>query len=260
MMGALKSIAKRTPIHRLYKWWQPRHEFRKWGEEDRRRLEFYRAFVPPRSVVFDVGANMGNRTKVFLRLAATVVAVEPQAACADFLEEMVGKNPQVRIVRKALGASVGATEMLISDMHTLSSLSPTWVDATRNSGRFAEFEWNQRQEVELDTLDNLIALYGQPAYVKIDVEGYEAQVLKGLSQPVDMLSIEFTPELMERTIECIEHVSSIMATEFQISQGESMAFDLPGWVSQEEIKKVLEQVAPSTFGDVYMRRYDTDRV
>jgi hypothetical protein len=73
--------------------------------EDANRLRFYSEFIQADSLVFDVGANLGNRTKIFLRLGARVVAFEPQAACAEYLLQMLSMNEKFRLVRKALGLS-----------------------------------------------------------------------------------------------------------------------------------------------------------
>lgn len=258
MRHGLKNTLKQTPIYNLYKQHllprQVARAFWNWTEDDERRLNFYQRLIKPGSTVFDVGANMGNRAKVFLRLRTHVIAVEPQPICADFLETALKNNPDFKLIRKALGPQKGEAEMLISDAHTVSSLSTGWIEATQRSGRFAECKWDEKYTVEIDTLDNIIASYGHPNFIKVDVEGYEFEVLSGLSKPVDIISIEFTPEYIENTYKCIEHISSISDTEFQVAVGESMRFELPSWVSKQEIKEILSHIEQSSFGDIYMRR------
>lgn len=230
--------------------------FRRWTSEDQRRADFYRQFVPERAVVFDVGANMGNRAKVFIRLDASVVAVEPQRQCADFLSGVFKGEPRFHLERTALGEREGESEMLISNADTISSLSPDWVRSVKESGRFSEYEWNRKETVRVDTLENLIAQHGRPDFIKIDVEGFEDKVLKGLNTPVRAISLEFTPEFIQSTHACIEHLGCIGDYRFQLSLGETMEFSLPNWVNAQEIRERLSELPLQCFGDIYARCND----
>ena len=238
----------------LRRWRKARRFVSSWTDEDQRRFEFYGRLIAPGTTVFDVGANMGNRTKVFLRLNANVVAFEPQRQCAEYLEFSLRRHPRAKLVRKALGAASGTSKMFVSDTHVLSSLSRDWIDATQTSGRFSNHAWNKTQSVEIATLDEMIQTYGCPSFIKIDVEGYEYEVLRGLSTPVDFLSIEFTPEYLDDTLACITHVSTIAKFKFQLSIGESMKFHLDGWVAADQVSETLKQLESAVFGDVYMKR------
>ena len=55
-------------------------------------ISFYSQFVPNGGLVFDIGANIGNRIEIFLEIGATVIAVEPQAACVAILKEKFGNK------------------------------------------------------------------------------------------------------------------------------------------------------------------------
>lgn len=260
MKQLLKAIAMRTPLYPVYRHFADRRnvrrqarQFQEWSGEDQKRLDFYRPFVASGEIVFDVGANWGNRAKVFARLGAVVVAVEPQTMCANFLRSIFRDTPNFHLDQKALGAATGQAELLISNYRTLSSLSPDWVQAVKKSGRFAPCEWNRKETVLVDTLDHLIAHYGRPAFVKIDVEGFEDQVMAGLSTPVRALSLEFTPEFMDSTLHSIEHLCRLGDYQFQISLAESMEFLLPQWSAADEVRRALAKVPPSSVGDLYAR-------
>jgi FkbM family methyltransferase len=260
MNTTLKRVAKRTLPGPVYKYFSARHrmkelrhQFRTWTGEDEKRLNFYRQFISAGDVVFDVGANLGNRAKIFCRLGAVVVAVEPQTFCSTFLETMFKGQANFHLVKKALGAAVGQSEMMVSEVSAISSFSPDWIRSVKQSGRFAGCEWNRKETVAIDTLDNLIAKHGLPAFVKIDVEGFEDQVLSGLSVPVRGLSFEFTPEFIQSTLKCIEHLCAIGDFQFQISYSESMEFAIPHWVPAAEIKKILSGRPTDAFGDLYAR-------
>ena len=194
----------------------------------RKLLRFYSQFVNEGDLCFDIGANIGNRIGVFLKLGATVVAVEPQNSCMRKLLKKYGNNNNVFLVHKALGAREGKGNLILSNSHTVSSMSKEWIDCVRDSDMFftstSAFQWHENVTVPVTTLDKLIRKYGSPAVCKIDVEGFEHQVIKGLSQPLKMISFEFspTPKLINRSIESIKHLSTIGNVQFNYSFGESM--------------------------------------
>lgn len=215
----------------------------------------YSQFVKQGDLCFDVGANIGNRTEVFLELGARVIAVEPQIDCAQQLEIKYAGYDIVTVVKKALGKQAGTLPMFISNINPISSLSSEWISSVRNSGRFSMFEWNSGTPVEITTLDTLIAQYGKPAFCKIDVEGYEYEVLQGLSQPIEALSFEFTPEILEPAVNCISYLNRLGDYCFNISLKESMELSLPEWVDIKEIINHLPFHSSdiTLFGDIYAR-------
>jgi FkbM family methyltransferase len=254
MKGLLTSIADGTrrlayqsKVRRMTR------RFHHWSSDDQTRLEFYGQMISAESLVFDVGANVGNRTKVFAKLGATVIAVEPQPSCADFLESVFSGNRRVHLVREALGAKRGEADMMIAESTTLSTLSTEWVEAMTHSGRFEGTRWNKKQRVQVNTLDRLIEVYGVPDFVKVDVEGFEEQVVAGLSQPVGIISLEITPEFLDKTNRCIDRFLSIAPCAFQVSFGESMSFSLPEWCKEHEVRMAMSRMKAGEFGDLYVR-------
>ncbi len=254
LRGPARSLLRGTVLYRWYRDRRQRQQFWRFDDDDRVRLRFYTRFVSKNDLVFDVGANLGNRSKLFLRLGARVVGFEPQASCADFLARILGADPSFTLERKALGANPGHTEMMVSNSHTISSLSGPWVEAVKESGRFHDCSWDRRQPVEVDTLDAAIRRHGMPSFIKIDVEGYEAEVLAGLSVAPRWLSFEFTPEILESAATCIDRLAEIAPDAlFQYSIGDSMVMALSDWVSASTIKSRLAEVDRRVYGDVYCR-------
>lgn len=225
-----------------------------WTDKDDERKHHYSEFIQSGDVVFDVGGNVGNRAKVFAKLAKHVVVFEPQPYCQSILEGGFGGMSTVSIVPKALGPEAGTARLMVSESHTVSSMSRPWIDAVRQSGRFSHIDWNTEIDVPVSTLDMAIAEFGVPSFIKIDVEGFEAEVLAGLSQPVAALSLEFTPEHMESMRQCIKKLTSLGVYEFNLSLGESMDLDASGWRSPEDILATLAKFDQTIFGDVYARR------
>jgi FkbM family methyltransferase len=260
MQAGIRSFLKKTPLYPLYRRYQQHRKLqtevsrtRVWTVDDENRAAFYQQFISPGDLVFDVGANLGNRTKVFNRLGAEVVAFEPQADCFQVLEALFHGNPSVHLVNRALGKTEGEAEMLISDAHTISSLSPQWIAAVKDSGRFREYQWDQRQRIQMTTIDKMIGEFGVPSFIKIDVEGYECDVLSKLSTPIDCVSIEFVPEVIQNTLHCIDHMSALSEIDARLSLEESMQWATPTWQTADEIKQVLRETDRATFGDVYIR-------
>lgn len=225
--------------------------------DDSKMMRFYAQWVRPGDLVFDVGANFGARTAVFLGLGARVVAIDPQERCIAELRGRFGKNDRVTIVQTALGASPGQATMLVSNALTVSSLSPQWVDKVKASGRFEGCRWDKQVTVPVTRMDDLIAAHGRPAFVKIDVEGFELEVLRGLTQPVPAISYEFVGEAIETAIQCARHIHSLGLGEFNFSFGESMAMQQEQWMNIESLSAALRALPRDdiqVWGDVYARR------
>jgi hypothetical protein len=161
----------------------------------------------------------------------------------------------VVLERCALGAEIGAGEMLVSRANpTLSSLSSEWVEKAEGVKGFRHVSWDDHQHVSIETLDALIARYGMPQFCKIDVEGYECDVLRGLAHPIPALSFEFLAAQRELTANCLEHVACLGDYAFNMSYGEDSVLVLPEWRSASEILSHLEKMpAHVSSGDIYAR-------
>lgn len=260
MQRGLRGAVKRTlaSVHLL----EPARALRDWfrsvspaGLQHRREMkEFYAQFIREGDLCFDVGANVGNRTEVFLELGARVVAVEPQPSCMKKLQDRHAGNSRVTLAAVALGERDGEGELLIGDTDTVSSMSSEWIERVRDTGRFGENEWTSSVRVPVTTLERLIREHGRPAFIKIDVEGYEAVVLRGLSSRVPALSFEFTPEFLESAVEIVERLGGLGFSRFNYSVGESMRMELSEWIDRDEMVRRLSQLPdPTIFGDVYAR-------
>lgn len=204
----------------------------------RKTLQFYSQFKKKGDLCFDVGANIGNRTKTFLALGAKVVCIEPQETCLKELYKLFGNNNNVIILSEAIGEREGYGELAIcEEEHTISTMSSKW----KTEGRFAQnYKWTKTQHVHITTLDALIKLYGVPSFCKIDVEGLEEPVLRGLTKPIRFISFEFTKEFTEDLKNCMNHLLSIGRVEFNCSIGESMEFLFSAWVAPDSLYKKID--------------------
>jgi FkbM family methyltransferase len=216
----------------------------------------YRPFVAPGDLVFDVGAHLGDRTAAFSDLGARVVALEPQPRIRRWLERMVGKDPRVTIREEAVGSAAGTARLAISRKNpTVSSLAQAWPNELplRNEG-FEHVRWEESVEVQVTTLDALIDLYGLPSFCKIDVEGFEAEALSGLSRAIPALSFEFVAGAQQVAVACVRRLQALGDYEFNAVAGEQRVFVSAGWMGAEQMTKWLTDGAGGTpSGDVYAR-------
>lgn len=225
-------------------------------EEMAKFRELYDHFLQPGDLCFDIGANLGNRTRCFREMDCRVVAVEPQADCQKRLHAQFADDPDVTLVQAVCAATPGRATLKISPDHVLSTICDEFIESTQASGRFAASSWTREVDVEATTLDGLIDRFGMPAFVKIDVEGAEPQVLAGLSHPVPALSIEWTPELSHNTLACIERIEQLGGYEYDVSWAETMRMSSRGWRAADAMRRLIDEFAGETFlfGDIYARR------
>jgi FkbM family methyltransferase len=213
----------------------------------------YSGFVRRGDLVFDIGAHVGDRVGSFRRLGARTVAVEPQPAMVKVLKLFYGRDTDVAIEAVAIGRGIGATSMMINaDNPTVSTASREFVNAARDAPGWETQRWTRSIQVQMTTLDSLIDKHGAPAFIKIDVEGFEEEALQGLTRPVKALSFEFTTIQCDVALRCIERCIDLGYARFNASLGESQIFVNADWVGAKEIARWLTglpQAANS--GDIY---------
>lgn len=218
---------------------------------------FYRAFVQPGDRVFDVGAHLGDRTTAFAALGARVLALEPQPRLFAWLQRLAGRHQGVTCLQLAVGAAPGVLELATSRTNpTVASLSPEWrARVMQEQPGFAGVNWDVRLRVEVTTLDDLIERFGEPAFCKIDVEGFEPEVLAGLSRPLPALSLEFVAGALDQALACVERLEQLASYRYQVVEGERRQFSLVEWVDADGIRAWLEAGAEGlASGDLYARR------
>jgi len=219
-------------------------------------MKIYEQIIKTGDFCFDVGTNNGNKTEKMLEMGTKVLCIEPQLSCVEYIKKRFQGNPNIQIVPKAAGAQKSNGEIFISQAHTLSSMSKEFMQETSKE-RFKGVTWNSTQKIEIITLDELIETFGMPAFCKIDVEGFEVEVLKGLTKPINTLSIEFVPELKHNTIECINLLKNIGNYLFNYSEGETEVFSFSEWIGAEEMIEFLKKNNDFrvSFGDLYAKLF-----
>jgi len=226
-----------------------------YGNRQRRDAmeRLYRRFVKPGDLVFDVGAHVGDRVAAFRRLGARVVAVEPQPALRTTLKWLHGRDRAVTIEPLALGREEGSVELMLNlDNPTVSTASPEFVRAAAGARGWEGQTWTRTTTVAMTTLDALIARHGMPAFIKIDVEGFEAEVLAGLSRPVAALSFEFTTIQRKVARAAIDRCVALGYASFNAALGESHTLVHEPWLTAPQMAYWLAALPhAANSGDVY---------
>ena len=222
-----------------------------WRQRRLRRL--YSGFVSPGDLVFDVGAHVGNRARAFAALGCRVVALEPQPDVAGILRRLFARAPLVTIVEAAVTERVGRIALAVSDRTpTVTTMVERWREARAGEPGFEGVRWNRQIDVEATTLDCLIARFGVPAFVKIDVEGAESAVLAGLSSAVPALSFEYLPRAVDEVERVVKRLGALGTYRFNWSPGETYRLASDDWCDGHALVAALRLPAHQRqSGDVY---------
>jgi len=248
-VNTIKSLAKAARLYPFARWIN-RHVLQRADLRIfREQCLFYRQLIGPGTLCFDVGANVGTKTEVFLHLGARVVAFEPQMDCLNELQARLGRNRSLVKLQTALGRSCGSARLYVHAHPTSSSLLPDWEDRPVDT-----------VTVPLTTLDEAVAQYGVPDYCKIDVEGYELEVLRGLNQPLPLISFEFHRRAngITEALKCISYLGQFGSISINLIGAEIPSFASAEWMMHDEFVRFFCDTVPGLtgydYGDIFIRR------
>ena len=165
-----------------------------------------------KKIIFDIGANIGDKAEIFRRVADQVVCVEPDTRNVDILNIRFRHRSNVTVLSRAVDSQSGIKEFFVNDVDSAyNTLSEKWRDVLQHDNRFdADIHFQEQYLVETTTLDHLIEQFGMPVFIKLDIEGYEINALRGLTQPVPYVSFEANlPEFRTETIQCLERLAEL---------------------------------------------------
>lgn len=207
-------------------------------------------------LVFDIGANLGNTVKIFTEVSEKVVAFEPNPILIDGLKKMFEHNDVV-VDNRGLSTEVGKKVFNISYADSVSTFSQDWI----NNSRFSEkVTWSYPTEVGTTTLDSAIDEYGIPDYVKIDVEGYEYEVITSLTKflPDTLFTFEWAEEMKDKIYLTVEHANNLGYNSFAYTEEDNVLFDEDlKWIGYQDLLNEIELFEPERkirWGMIYFKK------
>ena len=113
--------------------------------------------------------------------------------------------------------------------------------------------------VPTTTLDSIIEEYGEPNYVKVDVEGYEFEVFLGLTKliPNCIFSFEWAEEQKIKITQTLSHVKNLGYTQFYYTEHDDCKFEEDiNWIEYNDFEFVdkLNPERKSLWGMVYFKK------
>jgi len=166
----------------------------------------------------------------------------------------------VRVLETAVGAECGLATLHLADKlgeGATSTLSEGFIARMERWDERYKGNWRRQVVVPIITLDALVTHFGEAAYVKIDVEGYEMNVLRGLSLQPRLLSFEFHNAELDVAYDCLDWFRA--SSEFNLianpSWGYHENFNLEKWLNRENFKNELARMTDGNIeGDIFVRR------
>jgi FkbM family methyltransferase len=203
---------------------------------------FYEWALSPGDLAFDVGANLGEHTAAMLNSGARVVALEPQTHLAHELER---RFPSISVIPAGASDAPGeATLMTVTGADDVATMNPAWSPAIRAAGHGPP---DGTQKIQLTTMDEVIARFGTPAFIKIDTEGFDDKVLAGLSEPVDQLLFEIVNVVPDVALRAFDRLEKLGRYKYRVTDQVTWRFGR--WTDPDTILRHAPLV-----GNVHARR------
>ncbi|WP_034886445.1 FkbM family methyltransferase [Gillisia sp. JM1] len=219
----------------IYKKFRDPENYRKQQVEPNFYKRILKMHPSRNNLIFDVGANIGSKSIIFSKLARKVVSFEPSEKLFIFLQKKFA-NTNVILFNYALGNSVSKSDLyIVENNEAYNSLNKKHIEITATSRNIATIDTVKHQQVNVEIIENFITKFGIPKYIKIDVEGYEYEVIKGLKTTVPIISFEANlPEFSEESIQIIKYLDELSLNRYKYNFTVSNSFIMKNFIAKEE--------------------------
>ena len=220
-------------------------------EETNFYRELLRQVHAKNDLIFDVGANQGDKSDIFSKFTKKVIAFEPSEKLYTFLRKRFN-NRNIQLFNCALGSNESLQDFYeVEGDESHNSLSKKHIETTVTAREIATLQTVKHKKVKVERLEHFIATFGMPVYIKIDVEGFEHEVIKGLKTPVPLISFEANlPDFYEETIQIIEYLEKISSGKYRFNFTANSSFLQEKFLPKEEAIGFLS-ASPYSCLDIY---------
>jgi len=240
----LKNLFKTFPLFykifdsRIYSKLRSNKRFKERLEE----IMFYKEIIGAKvRLIFDVGANVGNKSIVFSEISEKIVLFEPDFKSVKMLRARFKNKSKFIIVQSAIGSKVGdANYYSISNDSAYNSLSEKHMNTVVKNRNIVNNHKVKRYTVKTNTLNDFIKEYGRPYYLKIDVEGYEKEVLLGLNEIIPVISFEANiPEFLSETIDIIDYLKALSLDNYLYNYSVNNKLESINYLTADKFKDLV---------------------
>jgi FkbM family methyltransferase len=202
-------------------------------------LSFLKNIKGDKKIIFDVGANEGFISYFFLEENFKVIAIEPDARNQKILTARFNNQKGFKLIGKGASDKEKIAPFFVHNRNSaLNTFSRKWKESIESKSRGDEFLGVQ-DFIELTTLDQIIKKEGVPSFIKIDVEGHELEVVKGLNTKIPLLSFEANfPDFKEETFLILEKLVKI-DEKCKFNYSINFQLELTDFVEENDIKEEL---------------------
>ena len=196
----------------------------------------YKQLIKKNDLCFDIGANIGKKSNLFLSLKAKVIAFEPQTKCFEFLNKI--NNANFTYYPFGVGGKNETKQLHLANHLEVATFSNKMIDFYTTES----LKWKDNEEVIIKKLDSLIEEFGVPDFCKIDTEGFELEILSNLSYKIPILEFEFNEAFIDETLSCLDSIHNLGNYKFNYILNENPKFLNKKWKPIIEIKEQISNL------------------